>query len=754
MFTTRDGNSGRQLAGMLVITAMLLVGATGALAQDAPGGVPAKKTSAEWLEDFFYYLDVGRWDLCAASGQKFLEGKPTPNEVYRLIQKTKFRAAWQKLLKALQVNEPSDGSTMTVSAAAKGITDLWKEGVNEQAFKLESIVTAIEMLDDGERSYQLGIARLRVSGLYAVPVLVSYLTNSEKAAMRPVVERALGDLDRSQVVGPMTAALKIDDDTIKLALIRALRNLPFRSSLAALQEVATDKTNRIAVRGEAAAAVARISRSPRVANTPAAELYLQLATMHYNDNPRLRPDVRQDPTAIYTWDATTKSLVGRRCSLSVYMAVMAQRCCEAALALERNEKAVSQWLSAVGLRDSIKAKVLAENPDATVADPGMATGQGDAEYYYFSSGQTYLFSVLDRSIRDGQLAVALRALKGLRNVATASGLRRPSGAALSRALRFANRRIRVHAAFVGAAINPKKAFLSSEQVVPALGDALSRPKGRRAALVLRSDRDVNALKVDLEKQQLSVVGATSMDRVLLGLMNKANVDVFFISEKVGTPNVGAAYRKIRQHARFGQATIVILASTGSLGQFVKLEAADKNLAVVAADTMTPAGLVRAYHMAEAAAGRSPLSGDEAKALALKAAAYLKDIADAGNKEVFNAADALTPLLAALEAKADMDIRKAAATVLARIESSRAQQALAGAALDAAEKKEIRVAALSLLGDSARRFGVLIDGKSVAALVKLATEEADLAIRTPAGKAVGSMNLDSVKMADLILKFVK
>lgn len=754
MFTTRDGNSKRQLAGMLVITAMLLVGATGALAQEVPGVVPAKKTSAEWLEDFFYYLDVGRWDMCAASGQKFLEGKPTPNDVYRLIRKTKFRTAWQKLLKALQVNEPSGKATITVSAAAKGIMSLWRKGVNEQAFELKSIVTAIEMLDDGERAYQLGIGRLRVSGLYAIPVLISYLTNNEKAVMRPAIERALGDLNRPQVVGPMTAALKIDDDTIKLALIRALRRLPFRSSLAALQKVATDKTNRVAIRAEAAAAVARIGQSPKAANTPAAELYLQLATMYYNDNPRLRPDTRQDPTAIYTWDAASKSLVGRQCSLSVYMAVMAQRCCEAALALDRSEKAVSQWLSAVGLRDSIKAKVLAENPGATVADPGMATGQGDAEYYYFSSGQTYLFGVLDRSIRDGQLAVALRALKGLRNVATAAGLQQPLGAALSRALQFANRRIRIHAAFVGAAINPKKEFLGSKQVVPALGDALSRSKGRQAALVLRSDRDVNALKVDLEKQQLSVTSATSIDRVLLGLINKASVDVFFISEKVGTPDVGAAYRKIRQHARFGHATIVILASTDSLSQFVKIEAADKNLAVVAADTTDAAGLVKAYHMAEAAAGRSPLDGDEAKATALKAAAYLKNIADAGNEEIFNAADALTPLLAAMEAKADMDIRKAAAAVLARIKSSRAQQALAGAALDTAEKKEMRVAALSLLGDSACRFGVLIDDKSVAALVKIATEEADLAIRTPAGKAVGSMNLDSVKMADLILKFAK
>jgi hypothetical protein len=734
---------------MLAVGAILCVGLAAAVAQD-PAEDVGRKTAEDWLVDFFHYLEIGRWDLAAASGQKFLDAQPAPDKVYAMFTTGKFERKFGSLNMGLTVHQPADGSTKTVSQICHAIKRLWNRGHEMQAFELPAIRAAIALLGKGERAYREGRDRLRLGGLYAVPVLIGDLANPTQADMHAPIARVLGDLDRPTVVQPMTAALSSPNEKLKLALIRALRRLGFSHARAALQVEAQNAANSAAVRLAAADAVARLSVSRADANKSAAALYLELAAQYYAEDPALRGDDRRDPTWVYSWDATAGRLVGRKCSISIYQAVMAQRAAERALALRKSDEAVGLWLSAVGMKDSIKAKATAAGASATVADPGLQSGQGDARYYYLASGQKYLFRVLARALSGEKLDVALRAVEALQNVGTPAGLSSADSGALSRALAYPNRRLRIHAAFAAARINPARGFAASDQVVPVLGEALGQTGQRTAGLVLADDTARNKLKADLQTAGLDCYAAADLPGALTQLAVKPGVDCFLMGEQAAE----TGYREIRRHPRYSQATVVLLVPAGRLNRYATMLAEDKNLAVMILDARTQAdAIVQTYRKTESAAGRSPLDPADARKLALRAAACLQRIGEAA-KGVFDAADALPALVDVLNSKRAAELREAAGDVLALLKSANAQQALARVGLDTAEDKAMRIVALNLLGDSFRRFGVLVDAASVAALVKLASEEADLAVRTAAGKAMGSGNLSADKVSELILKFAQ
>jgi len=145
------------------------------------------------------------------------------------------------------------------------------------------------------------------------------------------------------------------------------------------------------------------------------------------------------------------------------------------------------------------------------------------------------------------------------------------------------------------------------------------------------------------------------------------------------------------------------------------------------------------------ASGGPITEQEARQYAQRSLWALRDLAVSGNS-VLNVSDAALPLIGALADNGSPKMQ--VAEILARIGQERTQRAVMDAAL--AAKGQERVALLGLTGESAKRFGNMLEVREVGQVVEIAGKGPDDEA-TAAASLMGALSLPNNEVVNMIVK---
>ncbi|MFW6061813.1 MAG: hypothetical protein ACOC93_03300, partial [Planctomycetota bacterium] len=406
-------------------------------------------------------------------------------------------------------------------------------------------------------------------------------------------------------------------------------------------------------------------------------------------------------------------------------------------ALEHDEEfypAVPLWLASV-VQKEIDLPSGADDPTVAADDP-------KAGYYVRASSPRYLQAVLSRALDDENAELAFRVIEGLAETAGAGSLVEPvAGGAqpLVQAMGFPSRRVRFLAGLALAGALPEEEFNGKQIVVTVLNEAL-RQTGRKRALVVVPDQELRNRLQDMLRAEYEVVTASDASAGVAAASEGAGVDLAVLG---ATADVLRFVRTIRQTPGMSGLPVIVSGRTSA----VQALARDDQRVVVTTTRPEQTDLQEALDQALQAGAGAPLSPEEASRWAIRAAEAIERLGRANNP-VFDLKRTETALTAAIGGE-NPEVKVAAAEALAVIDAASAQQTIATLAIEG-QQQDVRIGAFDALSASLRRFGNMLGDEQTQAAVDIVTGDAPLALRNAAAKTLGSMDLASEKIKDLIL----
>lgn len=735
------GGSSGWISGVALL---LWIGTAAAQEAPAPQERPKDRATVESLyTDFVHYAKLGRFTAADAFAKSLLEHPDlTPTGLLTIAERN-----------------PEDMETLiilvansTVGERAAEVLDLIREGQYERRKDPEQIRKNVEALGGTPQQEYEALSHLVESGEYAVPWLLATLSDSTRQSLSPRIIHALPKLG-SPAVRPLTAALSIKNPSVRLNVIEALGELGYPEAVPFLQREGANNGNPPEVLKAANAAIARIAtRSGRPAVGTAVEGFYALADRYYrqqaNDDVVLADD-RLPMANVWYWDDANQGLKALAVPSKIFGAVMAMRCCEEALLLKPDmADAVALWLSS-NIRREARLGFDVESGDPSQSGEADATRPANyprALYFTSAAGPRYALLVLARAVADKDAAVALGAIRSLRLTAGPSSLLGAEGdhQVWLGALQFPDPMVRIRAALALGAATPTQNFSGAEWVITTLEEAIGQPSGSSWVLIAESQESLNRLRGAVPKG--SVIGEAEFYKGLNRARSEtANVDAFVLASAIAEPDLATAMRQLREEFRFARTPVVLVADPAQdllVEQITRNDPYARALPSALADAAAIQGRVD-----EIKTGQMKMNATLSTALALEAAEVLRGLAVDGRSTLpYRLAEGT--LIGGLQSS-DERIQVACANVLARLESSASQRALAGVASDAAQTQSLRVACFGALGESARLFGNQLEPDQVSRLVEIARTESDLILRTAAGQVLGAVNLADNQASTII-----
>ncbi len=727
--------------------------AAGGTTQPAPGGaaaegVPATDASAEAagtegaasqpaspqealrnaVEDFWHYAKIARYDLANGAAKRIQSLNAAPLDVRNAFYATaadrkdnldKWLATWAG------VDELRDNVSK--------LTQLIRGGDRAQAQNQNFIEQQIRDLSRNERAYALGLARLRDSGEIAVPLMVDYLRDPNKAQFHDSIRRALQDMGRL-VLNPLVASTEMNDPNTLVVIVSVLGNLGYDVVVPYLTRLEAMTDTNPAVREAVGAALRHMGAETRNAN--AADSFYDLGERFYYGTSSITPDPRSPVAYVWHWDQS-KGLTKKDVPPSIFNDIMAMRSCEYALKLGNGQKdAISLWLAANNKRE-------VDLPPGA-QDPTRGKDEPSAHFWNVREGAQYLNSVLARSLKDRNAAVALKAVKSLGDIIGRANLfSGNSGTPLLDALDFGDRLVRYEAAFALASVLPQKGFPGQERVPALLGEALSQTGTANVLIVAGSDSERNRLAGALKN--FGVAGGTGAQAALAEASSLPSVDVVLFAKDVKDPEIQQFLQFASRNVRLQRAAKLVVRQPGSM--WSRMAVSDRSFRVTPVDD--PASLEKLVSSSRAQPGGVTLDEKVATEYALRAADLIGRLADSRG-QIFDLTVTETPLLAALSDKRPK-VAQAAGNALQRMDSKQAQSALLDRALGGGTPDETKVSFFKSIASSAKNFGNRLQGQQVDSLQKVAMGDKSPDIRSAAAEAVGALNLPNDQAKRLIVE---
>jgi len=696
-------------------------------------------------EDGWHYAAIGRFDLAKAHFEALIKENPDP---VALLELANYNPNRQAILLQL-ADRPDIGKT------ARAVLDLLKEGEFRLRTDPQQIIRNIRKLAGTARQRLEALPKLKRSGEWAVPFMLDILLDPQQKKLHAHVISALPEIGKPAVT-PLCISLAMKNEAVKVFVIRALGKIGYPHAVPYLQRLVEDPNASDQVKREAALAIRAIEEaSGRKFKGSAAQLFADLAEAYYYDRGSLMAE--PDAPVANVWYWKDGHLTALQVPPIIYNEIMALRCCETALQLKPDfPEAIALWLATNFRREAQLGvgDIESDQPDpATTKDPTRPRKYPRAVYFARVAGPRYNHMVLARGLKDGDLAVILGSLAALRETAGASSLigsedyKQP----LVKALTFPNLVVRIKAALALGNALPKKKFAGSQNVIPALAEALSLTGSRHALVVEPDQENLNRVSGALRNAGFLVVAGTNFYEALDEARKRtASIDLILLASNLEKPVLGQALAELKKDYLFAAAPVVILMRPADMSVVLRMTALDERLGRV--DWKAPAErLLAEYERVRRRVGAVELDATAALDLATQAAETLKLIAITSNP-VYDFRRAEVALIKALNHPSE-DLRITAAAVLAVSDSPAAQRAVAQLALDERQPKRVRLAAFGSLADSAKANGNLLDEETVAEVVKVATAEPDLALRAAASKALGALNLPSNQASRVICQQV-
>ncbi len=708
-----------------------------------PVEIAADAGPASLFADFLHYARLGRFTEADAYARALL-AHPDLDPVTIMEAAKKDKKSVDTLMIIIK--------NSTIGDAASRVMELIHQGENLQRQDPEQIRGNIERLGGNPQQEFFAIRYLAESGEHAVPWLVKTLLDPAQQPLWPRVAIALTRLGKD-AVGPLVMALSMENNDVRLHVIRALGEIGYPQAVPYLSRLLDDGQAPAETRQAAAAAIERIHTiSGRDFSGTTVERFHALGEAYYYEVDAVRADPRLDLANVWYWDTATQELKAMAVPEPIFGPVMAMRCCEEALRLQNDTaEAIALWLAANIRREArLGFDVESGDPEgAGAADPTRPAVFPRALYFTQAAGPRYAHRVLARAVQDQDTAVALGAIEALRITAGESSLIGTEDAqqALVLAMRFPDLLVRLRAALALGQSLPKSSFADAQFVVPLLATAVNLTGGENVVVVDADGQNLNRVMSALRAEGRTVIGETGFYRA----MERARaefpaVSAFFVSTDVAEPELPNVMAQLRGEFIYAKTPVILLTRATHALLAEETTSRDRYCARVSADAEEDA-LVAALERLRSATGQAPLNEDLAGAIALESVETLRSIAVDG-RTVYDFASAESALIAALSATSET-LRSVAASVLALSKSGTAQQAVARLALDDGQSEALRVSAFASLAESAKNHGNLLASDQVSELVKTAQSEENLTLRTSASRALGALNLADNRASEII-----
>ena len=700
--------------------------ATGYGAAGLPVSVAPAEAQNNWRM-MVHYFKIARFDLAKQTGEKILEAKPAADVVLALAESPS--TGYDLVVKMVRIAEMGD-----VPARLLTLAD---EGMRAKKTNADRIQSNLLRLGEGPRAYFLAEKELVYSGPYVVPSALALLQDPSKKDLVPMIVKALVAIGKPAVL-PLTRALATPDEKLKETIALVLGDIGYPYAVPALKALVESPKAGEGVKAAATKAILKIG-DDSLLKTPAKQLYLELADKYYYGK------ITVDGPDLFDWVAGT-GLIYKAVSSKAMNDLLAARACSDALKVDPGAlEAVAMWLSA--LMD-VEGK---EGKAAREIDPFLPKEMPSLDFFAESAGQQHLYRVIDRSLKDRNTSVAVRACKALERVADEDFLalygQGDVGSPLVMALGYPDQRVRFAAAFALAAVRPTKPFTGAGRVVPTLTEALNIEAQKSVLMVEPEADNRNRLQAKLKEGGWNVVTATTGNQAISTARAMPRIDALIVSSR--TKDVGHAdvISLLRSDYQTALTPLIVLSYADDP---VKASWLESNIPYLKAmdPTVEADALIAEVDAQKKRAGSLVLDAEASRAISLRAANVLKDIAVASR--VYSAAKARQSLLDSLTNRPD-ELVIAVLGALAEVPDAEATVAMAKVGVDSQRPKPVRIAALKALSRAARTVGNKLDATEIAALQGMAGTTDD-ELRDAAGESLGSLDLDASEGAKLILKY--
>lgn len=402
--------------------------------------------------DFLHYTAIGRFELAQNSAEQIVNSEPDPTRLLELAEEN--QQGYNLLLKMNADNEQ-------LRQISGQILDLIEQGRYIRRTDPKIIVEEIRRLSTTIRGRIAAEERLKNSGEYAIPYMLSALADGTRKNEFPYITEALPKIGRP-AIRPLVAALQTGDVFIKTEIIRALGKIGYFEPLPYLKLVVEQGDTEL-LRTHATQAIEKIN--PDALKITAAELFFKLAENYYNNVDSLAPASEFDFANIWFWDPEKSALIKNEIDKQYFDEVMSMRCCEWVLKADPSQgKAIGLWIAAFYRAEAVGI----EMPEY------FGQGHADARTYAITAGAEYLHQSLERALENNENEVALGVVEALAVNAGEKSLlyRLGTEQPLAKALRYSDRRVRYSAAIAFAQANPVTEFVGSDAIVENLSAAI------------------------------------------------------------------------------------------------------------------------------------------------------------------------------------------------------------------------------------------------------------------------------------------
>ncbi|MEX0745764.1 MAG: HEAT repeat domain-containing protein [Phycisphaeraceae bacterium] len=693
-------------------------------------GQEREREPAQLWADFNHYVLIARPDLAQAAGAALLE-EVDDEQLLDIVEASDYREHDRTLQRAARVEE--------VREVAGELERRIQQGRIARSRDQERIVEDIRLLGEGQRRFQNATQRLAAAGQYAAPHMLVALQDRDRERLHPYIVSSMVIIGEP-LVDPLAEALPQLRPAVMIQIAQVLAEIGYPQALPSIKQVLENDQTDADARRVVQRAYDRLTEATGVSrNASAARLYLQLAESRYRTGTRddRLPsfDAAEDRGILWQYSATA-GLVPVPVPPAIHADALAMRSTRRALALDADlDPALTLYLAA-NLR---RANRLGDGEQ----DPSYGSDRRPPAFYALLAGPVRLHEVLDRALTDNDPALALDAIAALSNTASArelideQGQRQP----LMRALSHPDRRVRFHAAEALANARPTDRFDGSHRVVPVLGEAVRQQDVQYAAIIADDQDSLNRLMSLAGEQGYEAFGGLSLGDVFDEIEARPGVDLLVTA--VETARVQSILARTRDDYKLAATPLLAVVTAGQQARLNELVGDDGRFhSVVLSDQ--PQRFAAALEQVNESVVGEPIGEAESEQIALTALRLLHGIARGGS-EVYPASDAQRALTQALTDSRESVVADAA-RVLAELQGSNAQQAIARTALDTSG--DIQISLLGSLATSAIVHGNQLGrGQSDALLELMQTSTGDTAVA--AARAHGALALPTANAVKMI-----
>lgn len=690
------------------------------------------------LEDFIHYVVIGRGDLAAAAATALLDSGISDADLADLVDESGLS---DRLGRALVSGRRLQGVEDQVAEIGARL----RRGRFDLATDPAQIREAMGMLTGTVRGRMMARDRLAQAGPYAVRPLLEVLVTGDDPTLLSEVQTLLTQRLGSTAVQPLAAALPSLESTAAgrvIGVLRAIGDPAGRPAAPVLAELAVSAGDRQTANA-AAAALGRVLgvEFEDGATPPPALLYTDLAARFLAMDEALvsLPPLQSlaDVATLDVWSYESfAGLEPTAVPKSIWFDVMAMRSARRALSLDPGNLRALAIFVAADLRRSIEIE------RGGVTDPIFGGDRYSADFFATAAGASTAQEVLAMAIGMSDTPLVRRAIEVLAGIGGSDSLvPGSSSAALSSALVYPSRRVRLEAALALAASRPRSGFPGDELVVQTLGSAV-RTDAVLAAVIASDPEARRAAASAIAGGGMTVLATgANLEEVEPAILQETGVDLIVVRGNVAEVTAAAAATRARS-ATLSTPMLVITSALDAEG--VRDALKDDSAHAVLLDSADADLASAGGALLERVLG-TPMTQDEGRTYAVLALEALRGLA-MSETGVFKVEDAEAPLLDALERETG-GLRIMVAEVLSLLDSIEAQRSLVDAALTAGPGEQVDL--LDQAAASARRFGNRTDASQASALAGL-IQGAEGDVADAAGRLYGALDLPVAETVNWIL----